>query len=101
MTLQGKVAIVTGASRGIGRGIANRFAREGARLVITARGAEALERAAAEIRASGAEVLAVAGDGGLRDDVERTLTATLSAMEASTSWSTMPPGLRRSHISWR
>lgn len=79
MRLEGKVAIVTGASRGIGRGIADRFAREGARLVITARGAESLERAAAEIRAAGGEVLAVPGDGGLRADVERTLAQTLEA----------------------
>ena len=79
MQLQGKVTIVTGASRGIGRGIADRFAKEGARLVITARGAEALERAAAEIRATGADVLAVAGDGGDRADVERTLRQALEA----------------------
>jgi 3-oxoacyl-[acyl-carrier protein] reductase len=77
--LQGKVAIVTGASRGIGRGIADRFAREGARLTIVARGAEALERAAAEIRSRGAEVLAVAGDVGLKPDVERILARTLAA----------------------
>jgi 3-oxoacyl-[acyl-carrier protein] reductase len=74
-----RVAFITGASRGIGRGIADRFAKEGARLVITARGAERLEQAAAEIRSTGAEVLAVAGDGGVRADVERTLARTLEA----------------------
>ena len=79
MQLQGKVAMVTGASRGIGRGIADRFAAEGARLVITARGAEALEEAAAEIGSTGAEVLAVPGDAGDRVDVERTLARTLEA----------------------
>ncbi len=79
MTLKGKVAIVTGASRGIGRGIADRLAQEGARLVMIARGAEALEKAAAEIRATGAEALTVPGDVGLKADVERTLAKTLEA----------------------
>jgi NAD(P)-dependent dehydrogenase (short-subunit alcohol dehydrogenase family) len=82
MNLNGKVAIVTGASRGIGRGIADRLAKDGARLVITARGAEALDQAAAEIRSTGAEVLAVAGDGGIKQDVDRTLTKTLEAYDS-------------------
>jgi 2-hydroxycyclohexanecarboxyl-CoA dehydrogenase len=77
MSLTGKVAIITGASRGIGRGIADRFTKEGARLVVTARGAEALDKAAADVRSTGGQVLAVAGDGGIRQDVERTLAATL------------------------
>ena len=55
----GRVAIVTGASRGIGLGIARRFVAEGGRVTITARGAEALAEAAGEL---GDEVaLAVAG----------------------------------------
>ncbi len=61
--LKGKRAIVCAASKGLGRGCAEALAREGVSLVITARGAEALERTAAEIRAAtGAEVVAVAGD---------------------------------------
>ena len=51
--LEGKVAIVTGASRGIGREIALSFAREGAQLVLTARSEESLNETAAEIRALG------------------------------------------------
>jgi 3-oxoacyl-[acyl-carrier protein] reductase len=47
--IEGKVALVLGASKGIGRGIASALAREGARVAIASRSAEALERAAGEI----------------------------------------------------
>ncbi len=75
-TLEGKVAIVTGASRGIGAGIALRFAAEGAKLVITARSLEpdgklpgSLNETAARIRAMGGEVHCVKAD--LADPVDR------------------------------
>jgi len=61
--IRGKTALVCAASKGLGRGCAISLAREGVRLVITARGREALEATAAEIRkAHGVEVIAVAGD---------------------------------------
>lgn len=59
LQLQDKVAIVTGGSRGIGAGIASQLADEGCRLVLCARGAEALEEEAARLRKRGAEVVAL------------------------------------------
>ena len=60
--LKGKVAIVTGASRGIGRSIALELADEGCNLVICSRGEEALQKAAQAMRNKGVEVVGVAAD---------------------------------------
>ncbi len=60
--LAGQVALVTGASRGIGLAIAARLGRMGARVVICARQPRALEQAAEGLRQCGAEVLAVPAD---------------------------------------
>ena len=60
--LTNKVAIITGASSGIGRAAALLFARQGAKLVLSARGRDRLEEVAGEIRAAGGAAIAVAGD---------------------------------------
>ena len=60
--LDGKVAIVTGGNRGIGKAIAKGFAAEGASLTIAARDAELLTQTANELREKGAKVLAVPTD---------------------------------------
>ena len=60
--LAGRVALVTGASKGIGRAIALELAEAGADLVINARGSAALDAVAAEIRARGRDVEAVPAD---------------------------------------
>ena len=97
--LEGKVAIVTGASRGIGVGIAKRFAAEGAKVVITARTGDAgrdntlpgtLAEVAAAIRAAGGECLPVVADLAVPEERARIVDATLAAWVALTSWSTTP-----------
>src|SRR5687768_6043244 len=69
--LQGKIALVTGASKGIGLGIARGFAREGASLILTARTSPQFEAAERETAALGAAVLAVAADVTNEAQVER------------------------------
>jgi NAD(P)-dependent dehydrogenase (short-subunit alcohol dehydrogenase family) len=63
--LEGKVAIVTGASRGIGRAIALRLAQDGATLVLASRTAADLEKVASEIKSKGGRATCLPGD--LRD----------------------------------
>ncbi|TWC84111.1 NAD(P)-dependent dehydrogenase (short-subunit alcohol dehydrogenase family) [Rhizobium sp. SJZ105] len=60
--LENKVAIITGASSGIGRAMASLFAEQGAAVIINARGAEALEDVASAIRQAGGRVHPVVGD---------------------------------------
>lgn len=60
--LRGRVAVVTGSSRGIGRAIAQSLAAEGARVILNARGGEALRTTEAELNATGATVQAVVAD---------------------------------------
>lgn len=60
--IRGKTALVCAASKGLGKGCAQALAREGVNLVITARGEEALEATAVELRRLGVSVKAVAGD---------------------------------------
>ncbi|HYB97794.1 MAG TPA: SDR family oxidoreductase [Candidatus Limnocylindrales bacterium] len=77
MTLDGKVAVVTGGSRGIGKGIAAALAQAGARVMITSRNAESCQAAAAEI---GADCLFEPGHVGRQEDAERVVAATMQRL---------------------
>src|SRR5580765_3647150 len=70
MELEGKVAAITGGTRGIGRAIAEAFLREGAKVVINGRNEEKGQRALAEMK-GGDDVIFVAGDVKVREDCER------------------------------
>lgn len=67
----GAAALVTGASRGLGRALAAALAARGARVAMVARGSDALTAAAAEIEGRGGRVLPIAADAGDPRDVER------------------------------
>src|SRR3990167_1973150 len=77
MKLSGTAAIVTGASRGLGRAVALRFVREGSRVAICSRSPQEIEVVAKEIRRLNGEVLAVKADVSQERDVDRLISMTL------------------------
>ncbi|MCA9659406.1 MAG: SDR family oxidoreductase [Myxococcales bacterium] len=76
--LTGRVAVITGSSRGIGRAIAEQMARAGARVVITSRKAAACEEVAAAIRDAGGEAIAAPASISKREDLEAMIAETLA-----------------------
>ena len=80
MELEGEVAMISGGSRGLGAALARRFAEEGADVSICARGEEALEAVADEVRAAGRRCLAVPADVADAGDVERWVEATVAEL---------------------
>ena len=73
--LDGKVAIVTGGSRGIGAEIGARLAEDGAAVVVSGRDAGRLQRAVRDLEARGAAALGIAADAASREDCERLVSA--------------------------
>ena len=78
-SFRGKVALVSGASRGVGFATAKALAEGGAKVVITARGAERLAKSEALLREAGADVVAVTGDVGHREDAQAMVDAALAS----------------------
>lgn len=76
--LTGKVAVVTGSSKGIGRAIAIRMAQHGAKVVISSRKADACEKVAAEIRAAGGEALVVPCNVSRKEELQKLVDATMA-----------------------
>lgn len=75
--LEGRIAILTGASSGIGKGCAVRFAEEGAKIVLAARRTEKLEALAKEIAAKGGTALAVTCDVAKEEDIDNVVKTTV------------------------
>ena len=105
--IRGQTALVTGAAQGIGRGVAERLASEGASLVLLDIEPEALERTVRELRAKASRVEAVSGDVAERADVRRAVElaverfggldilagiAGITSSRPCSSWATSPGG---------
>jgi NAD(P)-dependent dehydrogenase (short-subunit alcohol dehydrogenase family) len=80
MTLQGKVAVITGAGRGIGRAIAHRFANDGARLALVARTNTEIDAVASEIAAKGGTAIAIPTDVTTEADVNAMISRTVDEL---------------------
>jgi len=78
-SLEGKVAVITGASRGIGRAIGLRLAGAGAKVVVSSRRLENVQAVADEIEAAGGEALAIQAHVGRPDDVTSLVAQTVEA----------------------
>ncbi|MBN9370642.1 SDR family oxidoreductase [Hydrogenophaga sp. YM1] len=85
-SLVGKTVVVTGGGKGIGRGISDAMARCGANVVVSGRGALALDETVRGVQALGAQALAVVGDITRSDDRDRLIAATLERFGAIDGW---------------
>lgn len=86
VSLSGRVAVVTGSTRGIGRAIAEAYGRAGASVIVSSSRPEAVERAVAELRAQKLTCAGAACDVSRRDQVEGLLQAALAAFGQVDIW---------------
>ena len=82
--MKNKTVIITGASSGIGKACAIAFGRRGANIVVSGRNKENLEQAAEELRKTGAQVLAVAGDVSNENDCKLLIEKTVEQLAVLT-----------------
>jgi NAD(P)-dependent dehydrogenase (short-subunit alcohol dehydrogenase family) len=80
-SLQGKVAIVTGASQGIGAAIALAFAQAGARVVVSSRKLESVAKVAQEIESARGEAIAIQAHTGYADQMKSLIAQTIEKWE--------------------
>lgn len=89
-TLDGKVAVITGASKGIGRVMSLLFAKEGAAVVCAARSGALVDETATLVTKAGGRAVAVTGDAAKEADVKRIVAAGLKAFGKIERSSTTP-----------
>lgn len=77
--LDGKVAIITGASKGLGRAMSARFAKEGAAVVCAARSADLVKETAVQVEQAGGRAIAIVCDAAKEADVRRMVEAAVTA----------------------
>src|SRR5690349_24643210 len=75
--LTGKVAVITGSSRGIGRAIAERMAEHGAKVVVTSRKLDACEEVVKSIQAKGGEAIALACNISRKEELQKLVDGTI------------------------
>ena len=84
--LTGKVAVVTGSSKGIGRAIVERLAEHGAKVVVSSRKADVCETVAAGIRERGGEATVIPCHIARKEELQKLVDQTIALWAASTSW---------------